>query len=373
MTEQTRRTWAEIHLDRLERNYRKLRALAPESKFAGLVKANAYGHGAVPVAKKLEELGADYLLVACLDEAEELRRAGVQTPILILGYTPVEYAGELLEYGITQTVYDPEQAKALSDAALARGKKLRCHLKADTGMSRLGILCDEAHLEQGAETLAEMARLPGLEAEGLFMHFADADTCPEYSRMQIDRYRRLLSLLEQKGVTFAIRHCCAGAASLNYPEAHFDMIRPGILLYGHQPDHACDGMLDVEPVVEVKTRVASVKHLPKGTCISYGRTYTLQRDSLVAAVPVGYADGLFRLLSNRQEMLVHGQRAPQIGRVCMDMCMLDVTDIPDVQVGDEVTLFGDGLPLEEKADTVGTITYELLCAVSPRVKRVYLS
>ena len=372
MTEQTRRTWAEIHMDRLERNYHKLRALAPESKFAGLVKANAYGHGAVPVAKKLEELGADYLLVACLDEAEELRQAGIHAPILILGYTPVEYAGELLEYGITQTVYDPEQAKALSDAALTRGKKLRCHLKADTGMSRLGVLCDEAHLEQGAETLAEMARLPGLEAEGLFMHFADADTCPEYSRMQIDRYRRLLSLLEQKGVTFAIRHCCAGAASLNYPEAHFDMIRPGILLYGHQPDHACDGMLDVEPVMEVKTRVASVKHLPEGTCISYGRTYTLQRDSLVAAVPVGYADGLFRLLSNRQEMLVRGMRAPQIGRVCMDMCMLDVTDIPGVRVGDEVTLFGDGLPLEEKADTVGTITYELLCAVSPRVKRVYL-
>ena len=197
MTEQTRRTWAEIHLDRLERNYHKLRALAPESKFAGLVKSNAYGHGAVPVAKKLEELGADYLLVACLDEAEELRQAGIHAPILILGYTPVEYAGELLEYGITQTVYDPEQAKALSDAALARGKRLRCHLKADTGMSRLGVLCDEAHLEQGAETLAEMARLPGLEAEGLFMHFADADTCPEYSRMQIDRYRRLLALLEK--------------------------------------------------------------------------------------------------------------------------------------------------------------------------------
>ena len=151
MTEQTRRTWAEIHMDRLERNYHKLRALAPESKFAGLVKANAYGHGAVPVAKKLEELGADYLLVACLDEAEELRQAGIHAPILILGYTPVEYAGELLEYGITQTVYDPEQAKALSDAALTRGKKLRCHLKADTGMSRLGVLCDEAHLEQGGD------------------------------------------------------------------------------------------------------------------------------------------------------------------------------------------------------------------------------
>lgn len=372
MTELTRRTWAEIHLDRLERNYYRLRSLAPNSKFAGLVKANAYGHGAIPVAKRLEALGADYLLVACLDEAEELRQAGIQAPILILGYTPLQAAGELLELGLTQTVYDWEQAQALSELALSRGTRLRCHLKADTGMSRLGILCDEAHLEQGAETLARMARLPGLEAEGLFMHFADADTCPAYSEMQISRYQKLLALLSERGITFPIRHCCAGAASLNYPKAHFDMIRPGILLYGHQPDHACDGLLEVEPVMEVKTRVASVKALPKGTCISYGRTYTLERDSLVAAVPVGYADGLFRLLSNRQEMLLHGQRVPQIGRVCMDMCMLDVTELPQVQVGDVVTLFGDGLPLEEKSDTLGTITYELLCAVSPRVKRVYL-
>lgn len=372
MTELTRRTWAEIHLDRLAQNYHTLRALAPRSKFAGLVKANAYGHGAVEVARRLASLGADYLLVACLDEAEELRQAGIQAPILILGYTPLEAADELLDQNITQTVYDPEQARALSDFAFSRGQRLRCHLKADTGMSRLGVLCDEAGLDQAADTLAAMARLPGLETEGIFMHFADADTCPAYSKMQIRRYNGLLERLAARGVTFAIRHCCAGAATLNYPEAHFDMIRPGILLYGHQPDHACDGMVDVAPVMELKSRVVSVKHLPRGTCISYGRTFTLQRDSVIAAVPVGYADGLFRLLSNRQEMLVHGRRVPQIGRVCMDMCMLDVTDVPGVRVGDVVTVFGDGLPLEEKADTIGTITYELLCAVSPRVKRVYL-
>ncbi|MCD7734718.1 MAG: alanine racemase [Clostridiales bacterium] len=372
MTEQTSRTWAVIHLDRLARNYETLRRLAPHSKFAGLVKANAYGHGAIPVAKKLEALGADYLLVACLDEAEELREAGVQAPILILGYTPVSATEALLRQHIVQTVYDPEQARAFSDAALSLGGRLRCHLKADTGMSRLGILCDESHLEHGAETLAEMARLPGLEPEGIFMHFSDADTCPEYSEMQIRRFRSLLERLEAMGVTFPIRHCCAGAATLNYPQAHLDMIRPGILLYGHSPDHSCDGKIPLEPVMEVKSHVVSVKQLPKGTCISYGRTYTLERDSLVAAVPVGYADGLFRLLSNRQEMLVRGQRVPQIGRVCMDMCMLDVTDLPQVRVGDEVTVFGDGLPLEEKADALGTISYELLCAVSPRVKRVYV-
>ena len=371
MTEQTKRTWAEVHLDRLERNYYKLRALAPNSKFAGLVKANAYGHGTAAIAKKLEELGADYLLVAALDEAQTIRRAGVKTPILILGYTPVEELGHLLELDLIQTIYDPEQARAFSDEARKLGKKLRCHLKADTGMSRLGILCDEAFMEDGAEALAEMAALPGLSPEGIFMHFADADCSPEYSRLQIGRFQTLLEKLAGRGITFPIRHCCAGAATLNYPEVHYEMIRPGLLLYGHMPDHSCDGMIDLEPVMELKTRVASVKRLPKGTCISYGRTYTLSRDSIVAAVPTGYGDGLFRLLSGKQDMLVHGRRVPQIGRICMDMCMLDVTEVPNVCVGDEVTVFGKDLPVEEKADAVGTITYELLCAVSRRVPRVY--
>ncbi|HIS51706.1 MAG TPA: alanine racemase [Candidatus Onthomonas avicola] len=372
MTELTRRTWAEIHLDRLAENYCRLRAIAPHSRFAGLVKANAYGHGALPVARKLEALGADYLLVACLDEALELREGGVRMPILILGYTPSDCLPDLLREDLTQTVYDPEQADELSRRALALGGRLRCHLKADTGMSRLGVLCNEATLDTAADTLAAMARLPGLEAEGLFMHFADADTSPAYSAMQIARFRGLLDRLDARGVHFSIRHCCAGAATLNYPEMHLDMVRPGILLFGHSPDHACDGKMALSPVMELKSRVASVKRLPAGTSVSYGCTYTLERESVVAAVPVGYADGLFRLLSNRQEMLVHGRRARQIGRVCMDMCMLDVTGIPDVRVGDVVTVFGDGIPLEEKADTLGTITYELLCAVSPRVKRVYL-
>ena len=371
MTEQTRRTWAEIHLDRLERNYHKLRALAPHSSFGGLVKANAYGHGAVQVARKLEELGADWLLVACLDEAEELRQAGIQAPILILGYTPVEYTGELLRWDLTQTVYDPEMAAEQSAAALAAGGRLRCFLKADTGMSRLGVLADEAHMAQAAEALEQMYHLTGLEPVGLFQHFADADTCPAYSEMQMSRFAALKQALSDRGCNFRYYSACAGAATLNYPQAHYDLIRPGILLYGHLPDPACAGMIDVEPVMEVKSRIASVKSLPRGTCNSYGRTFTLERDSRVAAVPIGYADGLFRLLSGRQEMLIRGQRVRQIGRVCMDMCMLDVTDLPQVQVGDVVTVFGDGLPLEEKAETLGTITYELLCAVSPRVSRVY--
>ena len=372
MSDLQKRTWAEIHMDRLEQNYRALRAAAPESRFVGLVKANAYGHGAVPVAKKLEQLGADYLAVACLDEALELREAGVKMPVLILGSTPPEYTDELLDNNITQTVYDPALAKAFSDRAQQRGKRLRCHLKVDTGMSRLGILCDEAHADDGIDTLEQMARLPGLDCEGIFMHFADADSCPEYSRMQIRRFHKVLRELKTRGISFPLRHCCAGAATLNYPEAHLDMVRPGILLYGEYPDPSTLGKIEIKPVMELKTHIISLRRLPKGTCISYGRTYTLERDSLVAAVPVGYADGLHRLLSNRMEMLVRGQKVRQIGRICMDMCMLDVTDVPDAAMGDIVTVFGDGVPLQTLADTEGTITYELMCAVAPRVPRVYL-
>lgn len=372
MTKETRRTWAEIHLDRLAHNYSQLRKRAPQSEFVGLVKANAYGHGAVPVAKKLEDLGAEYLAVACLDEALELREAGIKAPIMILGYTPVEYTSDLIAQRITQTVYDLELAKGFSEAALALGKRLRCHLKADTGMSRLGVLCNEGTMEAAADELEEMYRLPGLEVEGLFQHFADADTCPEYSLMQIERYNTILRTLEARGCTFQLRHCCAGAATLNYPQVHYDMIRPGIPLYGYSPDHSCDGMIDIRPVMEVKSRIASVKKLPAGTCISYGRTYTLDRDSVVAAVPIGYADGLNRLLSNRQEFLLHGKRVRQIGRICMDMCMIDVTDMPGVKIGDVVTIFGEDGLLQEKADTVGTITYEMVCAVAPRVPRVYI-
>lgn len=367
----TKRCWAEISLGNLEWNCRQLRSLAPNSRFAGLVKANAYGHGAVPVARCLEQLGADYLLVACLSEALELREAGITAPILILGYTDPADTPLLLEHNVTQTVYDQSLARAHSQAALAAGGRLRCHLKADTGMSRLGILSREEEIDQAADALAEMYRLPGLEPEGLFQHFADADTCPGYSRMQIARFNALLRALELRGCSFALRHCCAGAATLNYPQVHYDMIRPGILLYGYSPDHACDGMLDVKPVMEVKARVASVKRLPKGTCISYGRTYTLERDSVVAAVTMGYADGLPRTLSGRFSFLWQGKPMPQIGRVCMDMCMADVTDLPGVQVGDAVTLFGEEGALSALADKAGTITYELMCGISPRVPRLY--
>lgn len=356
-------------MDRLEANYKALRQTAPGCAFTGLVKANAYGHGAPAIAKRLEVLGCDYLAVACLDEAVELRRADVKAPILILGHTEPHYVWELARFDLTQTVYDAALAQDLSRLAVALGVTLRCHLKVDTGMGRLGLVCgDEVDLDE----LAALCSLPNLQWEGIFMHFSDADGDAAYTAMQLERFHGVVRGLKERGYEFPIRHCCNGAGTIHCPEAHFDMVRPGLPLYGLYPDPSMAEKIQLQPVMELKTHIVSVKTLPAGTCISYGRTHTLTRESRVAVVPVGYADGLQRSLSGKMEMLVRGQRVPQIGRICMDMCMLDVTDVPGVCSGDVATIFGDGVPLQELADAAGTIPYELMCAVAPRVPRIYL-
>ena len=368
------RTWTEIDLSNLEHNYRALRAMLPQGcRFLGVVKADAYGHGAVQVARRLETLGAEYLAVACLDEALELRQARITTPILILGYTPTEWAEALLDNGITQTVYDVEMARALSDAAAAAGKTLKIHVKADTGMSRLGWLCGGADQSAAADAIARVCALPGLEAEGIYTHFANADGDEDYTMLQFTRFLDLLEALKERGITFAIRHCAASAAALKFPCTHLDMVRPGIALYGHYPDPSCEGLdgPGLRPVMTLKTRVASVKTVPAGTPVSYGCTHVLDRETKLAALTIGYADGLPRLCSDRLEVLIGGQRAPIVGRICMDMCMADVTGL-DVAPGDEVEVFGEHLPIEDVAALAATIQYELLCAVSPRVHRAYL-
>ncbi|WP_418271950.1 alanine racemase [Intestinimonas sp.] len=373
MSDAQMRTWAEIDLGRLKHNYTALREqLAPGCRFVGVVKANAYGHGAVPVAQKLEEWGADYLAVACLEEAAELRQAGVRAPILILGVTLPRYAGELLAWDAAQAVGDLETGRALSATAVAAGRTLTIHVKADTGMSRLGFLCDEAHLDHAAREIAALCALPGLRAEGIFTHFSDADGCEAYTMRQFTRFLGLLDKLSARGVTFEIRHCAASAAMLNYPCTHLDMVRPGIALYGHYPAPGMEYTCPLLPVMTLKTRVAAVRDLPAGTCVSYGRTATLARDSRLAVLPVGYGDGYFRLFSNGQTVSIRGKKAPVVGRVCMDLTMVDVTDIPGVVPGDEAVLYGDAAPVEDGADRAGTIQYELLCDVSPRVPRVYL-
>ena len=364
------RTWAEIDLNALEHNYRALRAnLEPGCRFVGVVKANAYGHGAVPIARRLEQLGAEYLAVACLAEAVELRQNGITAPILILGGTPAEFAGELVRYGLTQTLFALPTAEAYSQAAVAAGKNLKIHIKADTGMGRLGF----AGPDRVEDILAACA-LPGLEAEGLFTHFSDADGSEEYTMAQFTDFLDIRDALKARGRAFEINHCAASAAMLHYPCTHLDMVRPGIALYGHYPDEDAVGLdgPGLIPVMTLKTRVAAVRDLPAGSCVSYGRTRTLGRASRLAVLPIGYADGLHRGLSNHMEVRFDQGRAPILGRVCMDLCMVDVTDLPGVKPGDVAQIFGPDLPVEEKADALGTISYELLTAVAPRVPRLYL-
>ncbi len=368
------RTWAEINLDALAHNYHALRAMAPRNcRFLGLVKADAYGHGAVPVARTLAELGADMLAVACLSEAEELRQAGITLPILCLGNTSPDYAADLLAADVTQTVEDLETGRALSKAAAAAGKKLKIHVKLDTGMSRLGFLWNpDGDNSQLLEDIAQLCALPGLEAEGLFTHFAAADGDESYTMEQLTRFLDAREALEAGGIRFAIYHCGASAAVLNYPCTHMDMIRPGIALYGYYPAPALEGLdgPGLEPVMTVKSRIAAVRSLPAGTAVSYGCTARLTRDSRLAVVPMGYADGYPRALSNRMYMAIHGSLCPVVGRVCMDMCMVDVTDLPDVKAGDVAVVY-DGNLLRQAADLTDTIPYELLCHVAPRIPRMY--
>ena len=373
MTRETARTWAEVSLGNLEHNYRALRACAPDSRFLGTVKANAYGHGAVPIARRLVELGADYLAVACLDEGARLRRAGVAAPILILGYTPRSLAGEVVELGLTQSVFTPELARALSQAAGAAGTRAKIHLKADTGMSRLGVLDQDPRAAAGE--LAALCELPHLEIEGIFTHFANADGDEEYTMLQFTRFLDVLEELKSGyGRSFEIRHCAASAAVLNYPCTHMDMVRPGIALYGHYPDPSCEGLdgPGLKPVMSLYSRVAAVREFPPDTPVSYGCTARFGGEGgRTAVLPIGYADGLHRALSNKSGVWLDGECRRIMGRVCMDMCMVGLSPSARVRPGDVAEVFGPRLPIERHAQAAGTISYELLCAVAPRVPRIY--
>lgn len=379
MDAQMKRTWAEVDFDKLAHNYHALRGLAPAgTKYLGLVKADAYGHGAVPVAKKLEELGADYLGVACLDEAIEVREAGVKTPILILGCTSSIYAAELVKYNITQACYDLEYAKELSAGAQKAGGTITVHIQCDTGMTRLGFMCHEDTMEKSASEIIEAVKLPGLKAEGIFTHFSDSDGSEEYTMLQFGRFQDIIQRVRDLGYEFEIRHCANSAATLLYPATYLDMIRPGIVQFGHFPDAKMDHALcDLVPVLELKSRVATVRDVPANTPVSYGRTNTLTRPSRLAVIPVGYGDGFCRGFSNKLTVLINGKKLPIVGRICMDMCMVDVTDAPDVKEGDVAILYGsDGTndqPVEAGAEIMHTISYELLCVLTKRIPRIYLN
>ncbi len=374
MASTLRRTWAEIDLDSLARNYRKLKAhIGEDVKFMGIVKADAYGHGSVQVSRCLQEEGADYLAVSSIDEAMELRKNGIEMPILILGHTPRDQTEKLIENNITQAVTCEAKAINYSNEAVRIGKTLKIHIKVDTGMSRLGYLCEGDFFEEGVRHIVEDCQMPGLDAEGIFTHFAVADEEGEedleYTRHQFKLFMDVIEAVEsQWGKKFRLRHCANTGATARFPKTHLDMVRPGLLLYGYG-DYARE--LDLEPVMSLKTAVQTIKHYPAGTDVSYGRRFTTARTTRMGVVGVGYADGLPRLCSNKCAFAAGSGFAPQRGSICMDMCMIDLTDLPEVSVGDEVEIFGAKAGVETLAAAAGTISYELLCALSKRVPRVY--
>jgi len=364
-----RQTWAEIDLDALTNNVKEIKKLLKsETKFCAVVKADAYGHGAIPIAKAVLAAGADYLAVAILGEAIELREAGITVPILVLGHTPASQAPLLVEFRITQAVFSLETAEAISHAAVAADVTAKIHLKIDTGMSRIGVNYQEA----GAFA-AKVAALPRLEVEGVFSHFATADSADKtYTHVQYHCFLEALKQIEDHGIKIAVRHIANSAAIIDMPETHLDMVRAGIILYGLWPSQDVNKTINLKPTMLFKTRLAYVKDVAPGTSVSYGRTYTTDQTQRIATLPVGYADGWPRALSNKTHVLLHGKRAPLIGRICMDQCMIDITQIPDAMPGDEVLLFGGpDLPADEVAMQIDTISYELVCMVGKRVPRKY--
>lgn len=368
-----RRTWAEIDLDALAHNYRTLRArMGGRARFLGVVKADAYGHGAVEVSRTLEALGAEYLAVSNLDEALELRQGGVGLPILQLGLTPADQTAQAIACRVTQAVWSESAARAFSQAAQEAGGTLKVHIKLDTGMSRLGFPCDEERFEDSLEAIRRVYALPGLEPEGIFTHFAVSDepdgASRDYTLRQYRRFTAMTEALAARGVTFAIRHCANSGAAAGYPQFACDMFRPGIVSYGigHQAAE-----LGLRPVMTLKTVVGTVRELPEDTAVSYGCTFRTARPSRVGVLPIGYADGLHRVLSNRWQVWTPWGEAPIVGRICMDMCMVDLTGLPQVREGDEAEVYGVHNSVNAAARLAGTIAYELTCAVSKRVPRIY--
>ncbi|MDO4632760.1 MAG: alanine racemase [Eubacteriales bacterium] len=370
-----RRTWAEIDLDALENNYRRLKEKTGQNtKFLGVVKADAYGHGSVKIGRKLAELGADYLAVSSIDEAMELRESGIEMPILILGHTPKEQVANLIDYKLTQTITCKAKAMEYQDAAAHLGKQLKCHIKVDTGMSRLGYLVDDDCFDHGVEGIAEACRMQNLDVEGIFTHFSMSDgetqETKEYTRHQFDLFQRVFTEVEKRwGHTFAIKHCANTGAVARYPETYLDMVRPGLLLYGYGK-YAEE--LGLRPVMSLKTIVSTIKIYQKGTAVSYDGTYITDKVTRVGVVPIGYADGYHRCLSGKWKVLTADGPARQIGRICMDMCMVDLTDCPNVDVDSEVEIFGKHNSIDEMARLADSIPYELTCSISKRVPRKYI-
>lgn len=374
MSIQYKRTWAQIDLDALVKNYEIAKERSGGAAVMPIIKADAYGHGAIFVAEALEEVGANYFAVSCLDEALQLREVGINAGILILGYTDPAGFEILMEKDITQTLPSVDYAKQLSDCAKKANKTAKVHIKIDTGMARLGLDArEEERLCECAKDVKTIIELPNIYVEGIFTHFATADIPNDaFCTYQGDLFGKLISLLEAESSKIEIKHTSNSGGIINHPEIKYNMVRQGIMLYGGYPDESCPD-IGLTPVMEFKTLVAHKSVVRKGQSVSYGRTFFAERDFPCAVLPVGYADGYFRTLSNKASVCINGILCPIVGRVCMDQMMVDISEIPDVKIGDEVTLFGGASKISaaDLARAAGTINYELLCAVGRRVPRIY--
>lgn len=369
------RVVAEVNLNAIKHNYEQIRGKVPhEVEIMAIVKADAYGHGSVEVAKLLQEQGVNRFAVAIAKEGEELRENGITSPILVLGYTPRADIGALIENNLTQTVFSYEMAKTLSDEAGRLGKTVNIHIKVDTGMGRIGFLSSP----QSIEEVKMIASLPNLNMEGIFTHFSTADEEDRaYTYKQWHIFEGFLNELREVGIELPIIHAANSAAIMCHSYADLNVVRPGIILYGYYPSGYLKGkILDLIPAMTLKTQVVHVKELPEGHYVGYGRTHQTHHKTKVATIPVGYADGFSRRLGNVGRVLIRGQYAPIIGNICMDQFMVDVSDIEGVSVEDEVVLFGkqgdNEISVEEIADSLGTINYEIICMIGKRVPRVYV-
>ena len=375
------RAWAEIDLDAIENNIREIRRyVTPTAKILGVVKADAYGHGYLEVARTLLENGADALAVACLDEAIQLRKCNIQCPILILGHSCCEEAETLVSYDVMPACFEMELAEAMSAAAVKLGKTAKIHIKIDTGMGRVGYRYtdDTATNESTVSEILKIAALPNVEVNGIFTHFAVADEDDdEYTYLQFKRFCEVCDRLAEKGLNIPVRHCANSAALIRFPQMHLDMVRPGIILYGKQPSAFVDcGALNLKPAMTFKAKITNIKMIEKGASVSYGRRFTADGDTKIATVPVGYADGYSRILSELAQVIAGGKLCDIVGNICMDQCMIDVTSVNNINIGDEVILFGRGdnieLPVESLAEKMGTINYEILCMIGKRIPRIYI-
>lgn len=370
-----RPVWAEIDLNKLANNVNEIKKVCKGKEIIGVIKADGYGHGAIDIYKEIQQNGVNRFAVAVLSEAVELRKSGLESSLMILGFTNPNMYNEVLQYDLEQTIYSFEDAKLLSNVAVEKNIRAKIHIAVDTGMGRIGFLPNM----ESAQQVVNISNLPNVDIIGMFTHFSSSDEVDkEYTYRQIEKYNNFKGYLEKLGVFINFNHLSNSGAIIDLPELEYDAVRAGIILYGFYPSQQVNkSAVNLQPIMSIKANIVHIKKVGKGEFISYGRKFETKRESVIATLPIGYADGFTRLLFEKANVIVKGKFAPVIGRICMDQCMIDITDIEGVEIGDEVIIigrdeFGNEITADHIANQVGTINYEVVCAVNKRVPRVYI-